>query len=173
MVPTILDVLVRPNPVLDSSFVTPGSNTYNDDWIPVSDWRVCKDFTYKNLISMYGKAPPASWSTAPSMEMASGYDLEIWGEHTLELFLARFVLPILNGALARVNEVLTLREVFYLAPGSWIGLMDWVLISRNHAEHRRYSGLLPGDTKLSAKWRPGMENSPEERDRYQWSLPLS
>ncbi|KAH8909442.1 hypothetical protein BR93DRAFT_935200 [Coniochaeta sp. PMI_546] len=161
MAPTILDVLVKPNPDLDSS------------WIPVNEWRMWEDFTYDNLLSIYNKVLHASWSTAPSIDMASGYDIEIWDEHTLDLFLARFMFPVVNGALARASEVLKLDEVFYLGPGSWAGSMDWALVSRNRVDEGCYSSLLPGDTKLSAKWQPKMEKSPDVRVRYQWSLPLS
>ncbi|OIW30772.1 hypothetical protein CONLIGDRAFT_594702 [Coniochaeta ligniaria NRRL 30616] len=173
MARTILDVLVKPNPSLDSRYVTPGSNTANDKWIPVNNWRIWRDFTYDNLMSIYRKVLQASWSTAPSIDEGSGHDIEIWDEHTLDFFLVRFMFPVVNGALARANEVLQLHEVFYLGPGSWTGSMDWALVSRERVEGGRYYNLLPGDTKLSAKWHPKMGKSSNDGVRYQWSLPLS
>ncbi|KAB5566425.1 hypothetical protein GE09DRAFT_1106698 [Coniochaeta sp. 2T2.1] len=69
-------------------------------------------------MSIYRKVLQASWSTAPSIDMVSDHDIEIRDEHTLDLFLARFMFPIVNRALARTSEILKLYEVFYLAPGS-------------------------------------------------------
>ncbi|KAL7947033.1 hypothetical protein V8C42DRAFT_319478 [Trichoderma barbatum] len=36
-----------------------------------------------------------------------------------------------------------------------------------------YQNLLPGDTKLSVKWRPEMEESRDRYARHQWTLPMS
>ncbi|PNY27982.1 Uncharacterized protein TCAP_02092 [Tolypocladium capitatum] len=173
MAQSILDILVKPNPDLDSSFVTRGPNTFNADWIKVNSWRPWRAFTYKSLLSIYSNALLATWRSPPLINPGSAYDYEIRYEHSLDLFLAIFMLPVVNGALERATKVLKMDEVFYLGPGCWVGDPDWALVSHHRIENGRYWNLLPGDTKLSAKWQPRMEQSQDDRTRHQWTLPVS
>ncbi|KND88548.1 hypothetical protein TOPH_06899 [Tolypocladium ophioglossoides CBS 100239] len=174
---TILDVLVQPNPELDSSSVPGGQNTFSRDWIPVAGWRPWVDFTYENLLSIYRQPLTANWRDPPSIDMASAFDRQIRDENSMDYFLAKYMWPLVNGALTQASSILEWgNEVFYLGPGSWChgtGPPDWGLVSNYRAEQGKFWNLLPGDTKLSAKWRPDMSQSQNDSERYQWTLPVS
>ncbi len=119
MAQTVLDVLVKPNPSIDSSFVLGGGNTDNDEWTLVDTWLPWKDFTYDNLKSIYRKILESPWNSPPSIHQGSMYDHQIRDEHSLDLFLAKFIFPIVNTALKRASKVFKWGdEVFYLGPWS-------------------------------------------------------
>ncbi len=130
MAHTILDALVKPNPSIDSSFVNKGGNSINKGWVAVETWRPWEDFTYDNLKSTYQKVLLSPWNSPPSIHQGSTYDHQIRDEHSIDLFLARFMFPIVNGALERTSKVFDWgNEVLYLGPGSWTGTSDWSLVS--------------------------------------------
>ena len=176
--PSIHDLLAQPNPGLDSSSISWGQNTYNQDWIPVSDWVQWRDFTLKNLTSMYADILSARLEGPPSIDVVSSFDQQIRDEKSMDYFLVKFVWPSVNRALERATSRLKWgSNSAYLGPGSWCygtGSPDWGLVSnRNIESGGKFWNLLPGDTKLSAKWNPEMRLSGNENVRYQWSLPLS
>ncbi|RYC80458.1 hypothetical protein BFJ63_vAg16658 [Fusarium oxysporum f. sp. narcissi] len=176
--PSIHDSLAQPNPRLDSSSVSWGHNTYSQDWIPVSDWAPWTDFTLQNLTSMYAQVLNARWRDPPSIDIASSFDRQIRDEQSMDYFLAKYVWPSVNGALAQATSILEWgQELFYLGPGSWCqgsGPPDWGLVSNlKGVSGGKFWNLLPGDTKLSVKWYPAMSLSGNESERYQWTLPLS
>ncbi|RTE72673.1 hypothetical protein BHE90_012912 [Fusarium euwallaceae] len=109
--------------------------------------------------------------------MASAFDRQIRDEKSLDYFLAKYIWPHVNGALVQATSTLEWgQEVFYLGPGSWChgtGPPDWGLVSNCRTEQGKFWNLLPGDTKLSAKWQPDMLLSQNESERHQWTLPLS
>ncbi|KJZ69949.1 hypothetical protein HIM_10657 [Hirsutella minnesotensis 3608] len=175
---TILDVLVKPNPTLDSGSVPAGPNTYSNDWIPVTDWQPWVDFTYDNLLSIFRQPLNSTWrAPPPTVDMAAGFDSYICDERSLDFFLVKYIWPHVNAALREANYILEWgREAFYLGTGSWChgdGSPDWSLVSNLRKSEGRFWNLLPGDTKLSAKWRPDMEQSSNATERQQWTLPLS
>ncbi|KAF5026129.1 hypothetical protein F66182_1777 [Fusarium sp. NRRL 66182] len=174
---TILDVLVQPKPELDFSSVPGGQNTSSQYWIPVTAWRPWEDFTYQNLLSIYEKPLGASWRDPPSIDMASGFDRQVRDEQSMDYFLAKYIWPHVNAALEQATSILDWGdERFYLGPGSWChctGPPDWGLVSNYRVEQGKFWNLLPGDTKLFAKWRPDMIQSQIPGERRQWSLPLS
>ncbi|OIW30775.1 hypothetical protein CONLIGDRAFT_700375 [Coniochaeta ligniaria NRRL 30616] len=150
---TVLDVLLEPNPWLDASSVA----------------AVVVESLFRQQLSI-------PWKKPPIIDQGTAYDHEIRDEKTLDIFLSKFLVPVVNGALAHVSDVLKLKEVFYLAPGSWgltNGPPDWGLVSRHRMSEDRYYNLLPGDTKLHAKWRPNMAQSANVKEHYQWTLPVS
>ncbi|KAF5021076.1 hypothetical protein F66182_6909 [Fusarium sp. NRRL 66182] len=170
---TILDVLTEPNPAI-VSYVNNGSNSFNSSWIHTSDWRPWKEFNYKNVSSIYQEVLASRWKHPPSIPQGSPYDHEIRDERSLDIFLAKFMWPIINGALERASHVYKWNpEVFYLGPGGWTGDQDWSQVSKHQMSQGKYLCLLPGDSKLSGKWSPGMRESPSEHTRYQWTLPVS
>lgn len=91
MAQTILDVLVKPNPDISSRSVTGGSDSVNNQWIPIANWQRWEDFTYENVMSTCKKALLARWEAPPHIDRASEHDFEIRDEHSLDLFLARFM----------------------------------------------------------------------------------
>ncbi|KAJ4308289.1 hypothetical protein N0V84_012187, partial [Fusarium piperis] len=109
--------------------------------------------------------------------MASGFDRQIRDEKSMDYFLAKYIWPHVNGALAQATTIPEWsKEMLYLGTGSWchgIGPPDWGLVSNCRMVQEKFWNLLPGDTKLSAKWHPGMMLSQNESEIYQWTLPLS
>ncbi|KAK4078100.1 hypothetical protein Purlil1_12069 [Purpureocillium lilacinum] len=175
---TILDILVKPNPDMDSRSVPAGLNTYSNDWIPVTGWQPWVDFTYDNLLSVYRHLLNSTWRTPPpSTDMAAGFDSHVCDERSLDFFLVKYIWPHVNAALREANHILQWgKEALYLGTGSWChgdGSPDWSLVSSLRKSDGRFWNLLPGDTKLSAKWRPDMEQSLNDTERQQWTLPLS
>ncbi|KAK1957236.1 hypothetical protein LY78DRAFT_562150, partial [Colletotrichum sublineola] len=170
MAQTILDVLQTPNPWLDASAVIPGPNTYGQGWVNVDSWQPWTEFTFENLIKIFNRQLSVSWSHPPVIDRGSAFDHDIRDELTLNYFLQKFVFPIINQALGRATE----PEVFYISPGTWCfghGLPDWGLVTPGRFD-MKYQNLLPGDTKLSAKWQPWMVESQNESEKYQWALPV-
>ncbi|KAJ9130688.1 hypothetical protein NKR23_g12085 [Pleurostoma richardsiae] len=173
---TVLDVLVEANPERDSRSVPRGNNSSHRDWIPVSGSQPWTDFNYENLVSIFRKSLSATYRDPPVIDQGSVYDHDIRNEATLDHFLTRFVFPIINGALRRTSRVMEWSEVFYISPGSWChgsGPPDWGLVSYSRMWESKFYNLLPGDTKLHAKWRPDMDGSEDLGVRRQWLLPVS
>ncbi|KAK4076671.1 uncharacterized protein Triagg1_4274 [Trichoderma aggressivum f. europaeum] len=171
MAKTILDALASRNPALEN-LAKEGPNTIGDGWIHVENWRPWREFNYKNLSSIYGDVLSLA-GDPPLLEPTCSYDREIWDEHSLDIFLSRFMLPVVNWALGHATQALGWgNRSIYLAPGSWTGSSDWGLVSKGQMPDG-YHNLLPGDTKLSVKWRPEMEESRDRYTRHQWTLPMS
>ncbi|EHK20574.1 uncharacterized protein TRIVIDRAFT_223891 [Trichoderma virens Gv29-8] len=171
MAVTLLQALTKRNPALEN-FAHEGSNTTSPDWKKVENWRPWKEFNFKNLLSVYQDALAVT-GDPPELEHACDYDREIWDEHSLDIFLVRFIFPAVNWALNQAAPTLGWgNKSIYLAPGSWTGMSDWALVSKEQMP-AGYQNLLPGDTKLSNKWRPEMRESRNDYTRYQWSLPVS
>ncbi|OHE91425.1 hypothetical protein CORC01_13290 [Colletotrichum orchidophilum] len=176
MAETVLDVLQMPNPWLNASSVSGGSNTTGRDWISVDSWRPWTEFTFETLLSVFQRPLMASWRNPPVVDPGSDFDHDIRDELSLDYFLEKFLFPIINRALERAAAVNSTREVFYVSPGSWChgsGPPDWGLVAVSNLFEGKYNNILPGDTKLSAKWQPWMEQSQSESERYQWTLPIS
>jgi hypothetical protein len=103
-------------------------------------------------------------------------DAEIFDEKSLECHLTKHTIPLVNDALAHAYETLKKSKALrghYLASGrqsSISGKPDWSLCSpsRPGKGNAKYANLVPGDTKLSRKWNPGMAASHNE----QWALPV-
>ncbi|KAG6064742.1 hypothetical protein E4U16_006050 [Claviceps sp. LM84 group G4] len=177
---SIHDVLSLPNLSPDASATPWGPNTTGKSWISVSDWRPWEDFTLEKLTSMYSKVLDAPWTGAQPTDDVSAFDLVVRDELSLVLFLAKYVWPSVNFALEQATVILESDlgpKELYLAPGSWCHgpkLPDWSLISDLTGMPRaKFDNLLPGDAKLSAKWKPAMKLSPDYRVRNQWKLPVS
>ncbi|KAJ9129841.1 hypothetical protein NKR23_g12444 [Pleurostoma richardsiae] len=173
MTQTILDVLVSPNPELDSSFVTEGTNTTSQEWLPVTAWQPWTDLNYDDLLSMFGNSLFAEWNNPPVTHQGWEDDHRIHSEKCLDLFLAKFLFPTVNGAFRRASEVLGWAGTFYIGSGSCCygtGPPDWGLVSDQYMDGNKHWNLMPGDTKLHAKWRPSMAGSKDPYMRQQWSL---
>lgn len=174
---SLLEILTQPNPRLDSQSVPAGGNTTGNGWVAVTGWRRWSEFNYENLLSVYKSHLFSDWRHPPSVDNPSGFDQEIRDERSMDLFLAKYIWPHVNGALAEVSSCRNSSiESLYLAPGSWCHGdedPDWGLVSRERRDEAKFWNILPGDTKLSAKWRSDMRKSESEYLRRQWSLPVS
>ncbi|KAJ3539610.1 hypothetical protein NM208_g5418 [Fusarium decemcellulare] len=109
--------------------------------------------------------------------MVSDFDRYIRDERGMDYFLAKYIWPPVNGALEQTNSMPDWgKDLLYVGPESWChgaGPPDWGLASSCKMEQGKLRSLLPGDTKLSTKWRPDMVSSQKAVERYQWTLPSS
>ncbi|KAK3358062.1 hypothetical protein B0T25DRAFT_499810 [Lasiosphaeria hispida] len=193
--PTILTELGVPNPVIDSTRLTQGSNTLNPRWHDVGGWSIWQEFNYKTLGLIFGHLVNAEWKDP--LRVASGeggsLDSEIYDEDQLEhQILSRHTIPIINDALAHANRVLGLKEKFVLhlgrrgrctheQSGDGREFPDWTLVSpgrraeywgdNGHCFFGKYYNLLPGDTKISSKWSPSLYTERRARGN-QWEWPV-
>ncbi|KAK3374232.1 hypothetical protein B0T24DRAFT_704490 [Lasiosphaeria ovina] len=193
--PTILTELGVPNPVIESTRLTQGSNTLNPRWHDVGEWSIWQEFNYKTLGSIFSHIVNAEWKDP--LRVASGrggsLDSEIYDEDQLEhQILSRHTIPIINDALIHANGVLGLKEesVLHLGrrgrctheqSGDGREFPDWTLVSpERRAEYwddngycflGKYYNLLPGDTKISSKWSPSLYTERRARGN-QWEWPV-
>ncbi|KAG6245828.1 hypothetical protein E4U23_005032 [Claviceps purpurea] len=118
--PSIHDILSGPKLPLDSSSVSGGSNTYDNDWKLVSDWTSWKDFTIENLTAMYATILNAPWKDNLPNDVTSGFDQVVRDELSLDYFLAKYIWPSVNLALMQARSILSLGSAqLYLGTGSW------------------------------------------------------
>ncbi|KAG6108264.1 hypothetical protein E4U13_006528 [Claviceps humidiphila] len=165
---------------LDSSAVPFGLNTFNHAWDRLNEWKPWKDFTYQNLMAMYSEVLNARWERPLPASMLSGVECQIRDERSMDHYLVKFIWPSVNGALDQACRILNWgSDTMLLGPGTWARggeyyVPDWALVSLpDRVTRGNLISYLPGDTKLSAKWQPFMTSSGEERDKEQWTLPLS
>ena len=176
MVQTIFDVLTQPDPEFISQYDYGGPNSTNRAWIPMTEWRPWRDFTFETLKAIFGDVLSTSWNKPPIIDEGSVMDYVIKSEKKLDLMIGKFQWPIVNGALARACKAFKMAELFYLKEGSSChvdGPPDWGLVSDRRMFGQKYWNILPGDTKLFGKWDSGMEQSSDLGVRHQWSLPVS
>ncbi|KAG6091818.1 hypothetical protein E4U31_007205 [Claviceps sp. LM219 group G6] len=178
--PSIQDILARPNPPLNSDAVPPGPNSNNARWDFLDEWTPWTEFTYENLMPLYAELLNAPWEAPSSANMMCSHERSVRDERSVEHYLAKFIWPSVNGALEEACRILKWEpETAFLGNGGWtqgaLGLWpDWALVPMPaNAEKGKLDNYLPGDTKVSAKWTPRMSDSEDEGELLQWSLPLS
>ncbi|KAJ9137704.1 hypothetical protein NKR23_g8927 [Pleurostoma richardsiae] len=161
--PTLLEVLSRANPDVDSRAVRGGLNTAtNEDNYPAT-WYGWSEFNYDTLTTIFSRQLHQQYRSGPaSVPDAVPLDLRICNEATLELALHRFVVPPVNHSLFHQSGDP------HLGPGARcqdsLFKPDWSCVA-----HNDYGvNVLPGDTKLSKKWQPTMANSRNDNDVYEW-----
>ncbi|KAF6805337.1 hypothetical protein CPLU01_15992 [Colletotrichum plurivorum] len=172
----ILDVLQSRNPSIDTSAVIRGPNTNSLGWIDVNGWRPWTEFSFQNLSSIFQQPLSATWSNPPSIDEGSRWDHTVRNERSFDHFLQRFMFPIVNGALNRAASINWTPQVFYICDGGWCsggGVPDWGFVTGGPGIVGKYSNLLPGDSNLSVKWQPQMEQSENDAERRQWRQPVS
>ncbi|KLU91898.1 hypothetical protein MAPG_10847 [Magnaporthiopsis poae ATCC 64411] len=149
--PTLLDLLTAPN-VDRIMRATRGPNT-RVDWAPNWTGQEARwpEFNYNTLVSIYQSHLDKNCDKFVTPEH-SDFDREILNENSLDHFLTRFNLPVVNRALS-----LSSRKGLHLGLGSrsWTKLdhMDWSLVSsEDPGSSCPYKNLLPGESKLHVKW---------------------
>ncbi|KJZ70541.1 hypothetical protein HIM_10085 [Hirsutella minnesotensis 3608] len=151
--PTLLHVLTRRNIAVNSEAVVPGGNTTLATDIRPDNWSPWMDFNYTTLTQIFRRELASSYQGSSEQRPLLN-DLLVSNEETLEDFLRRFMSPVVNYALeSQVGGP-------HLGRGSRCGSEDrpdWSVISGSCLdEWGRFVNILPGDTKLDAKWRPNM-----------------
>ncbi|KAF5974096.1 hypothetical protein FBULB1_7928 [Fusarium bulbicola] len=151
--PTLLEALTNRNVAVNSQPAVGGSNTTTETYIEPGGWRTWDEFNYDTLTQIFQRKL-ASEYRGSSEPRALELDLIINNEETLEDLLRRFVSPCVNYALERQ------QGQPHLGRGSRCGFEDrpdWSAISAEYmTEHGQFANILPGDTKLDAKWSPWM-----------------
>jgi len=180
---TILEALSRPSPPVDASKVKTGGDT-TGPWPIVDNWRRWNDFNARDLRNMYRSVVDADWvSNTPDKSEPSRWDRRVFDEDSLDHYISRFILPDVNMALSHARHVLGMTKDFDLHIGrggrcSHEGTADrrfkpdWSLCSDDQkaTSGDLFQNLLPGDSKLSEKWRSDMYRT---EDHYRWQSPVS
>ncbi|KLU91023.1 hypothetical protein MAPG_09548 [Magnaporthiopsis poae ATCC 64411] len=178
MLTTLLDILTSPN-LERISLTGKGQNTqpaWNPSWGRC--WEAWDEFNLRTLLSIYGSSLDLACSSM-SQPSPSEFDREILSEDTLEHFISRFNMPIINHALAvaleRAGREGKLQQGLqaHLGRGSRCLLqeqrMDWCLASPQHpGAQAKYRCILPGDSKLDSKWNAELYNI----DYEEWRKPV-
>ncbi|POR32215.1 Uncharacterized protein TPAR_07594 [Tolypocladium paradoxum] len=166
--PTLLDVLTTRNVAVNSSSVVPGSNTTIVTSIQPENWSPWADFNYHTLTRIFQRELESPFLGSPDQRPLEE-DLTINNEETLDDLVRRFMSPVINYALDRQHG----RP--HLGRGSRCGSRDrpdWGVISVSClTEGGEYANVLPGDTKLNAKWNPEM--LPDDTYFVEWQKVMS
>ncbi|KAH8654679.1 hypothetical protein BGZ61DRAFT_572799 [Ilyonectria robusta] len=162
--PTLLEVLTRRNVAVNSQSVVPGSNTTTETHLEPDGWSPWPDFNYDTLTRIFWRQLASEYQGSPEQRPLE-LDLFINNEETLEDVLRRFLSSIVNYALDGQEGQP------HLGRGSRCGSEDkpdWSAVSGQCIdEYGRYANILPGDTKLDAKWWPTMSEEAEDFNEWQ------
>ncbi|KAH6627772.1 hypothetical protein F5144DRAFT_283697 [Chaetomium tenue] len=165
----LLDALTTPNVGVDSALIPPGQNTESNTRVTVSDWQPWADFNYDTLTRIFQRE--LSQEYRGEREPRPLYnDLRIHNEESFEDLLRRFVTPVVNYALEG-QAISCHYGRGTRCPNRDSYKPDWSLVSEHHINGEGgYRNLLPGDTKLDAKWQPDMIDT---RDYGEWQKVVS
>jgi len=174
---TILSVLARPNPHVIPWNITSGQNTLGREYLDVTGWELWKGFNYKALRTIFKDVVEAPWTDPPAAIRWSMLDVTYGNEDGLEhQVLSRETISTVNAALLHAQKVSNSSGQLHLARRGRCPYgednrfnPDWALVhSELFAENGQFLSILPGDSKLSAKWTPDLYFN----DREQWKRPV-
>ena len=177
MVSTILSVLSRKLPKPKPLSIGPGQNTVNRNWLEVLDWQPWKEFTLNKLQSIYRDVLEAPWKDAPDEPRCSELDLTFGDENGFEMqVLQKAVIDIVNQALRQASVVYGKRGQLNIGRWGRCGYEsdsrlhpDWALVNELEFDGAKFIAILPGDSKVAARWTLAMYGV----DGEQWALPIS
>lgn len=181
---TLLRFLALPNPSLDCSRSSTGTNTLNAKWDTAMRLQKWTEFNYDTLMQMYGRIlqqpVPSIPATYPPL---SELEKQIFTERTFETVLERIVMPQVSQALriawpyCYANE--DSQDVAEVGRGDKARrgtseeddryYPDWAGIRQGEVTDFGYKNLCPGETKLASKW----STSSEGRKRTDYSYPFN
>ena len=180
----LLTYLTSPNPSLDCTRSSTGTNTFNAKWDPVTGLEDWTEFGYDNIMHMYGpilqQRVPAIPGSSPPL---SRLDKQIFTERTFETVLDRAIMPEVSAAL-RIAWPLCypsddLSEIAEIGKGDKARrgtaeednryYADWAGIRGREITSFGYKNVCPGETKLASKW----STSKEDRRRVDFISPFS
>ncbi|KAI1766805.1 hypothetical protein GGR53DRAFT_484500 [Hypoxylon sp. FL1150] len=170
--PKIADILSLPNPILEGSALSTGANTTSNDItsILVDSWVPWEEFTFPTLSKIFKNDLSSPYEGSSGLKPLPN-DLEICNEATWEDVMRMFIVPFVNVALSK------LEGQAHIGRGSqcWIGYQkvpDWSAVSPMYKfDDGKPQNCLPGDTKISTKFRPKMKDDPIYND--EWSKAIS
>lgn len=161
MTRTLLEALTERNVPLNPSSAVPGTNTNVVAIFQPDDWTPWTDFNYATLTRIFRSELGATYRGSEQQRHLE-MDTFANNEEVLDDAMRRFVAPTTNYALHYQPGSP------HLGRGSRVNgdyRPDWSVISAQHFSDQGYSNILPGDTKLDAKWSPGMRDTNYEEWR--------
>lgn len=177
--PTLLEYLSTPNPDLDRTNVKSGTNSFNIDWEEVEETSDWEDFTYTNLVHDFGDI----LSTTYANELLDfpttfrGLSRRMIDETTVHAMLLKHNHVLVSRALELASDSPSRegRKAISWALGSHApheGAIypDWAGVDKS--ESYPFKNRVPGDTKVSGKWRSRMKDSDAEQDYSEFRKPL-
>lgn len=181
---TLLQYLTTPNPTLNCTRSSVGTNTFNAKWDPVTALEDWAGFNYNTLMQSYGhilqqQVPPMPGTSPPLTTL----EREIFTENTFETVLEREIMPQVSAALSvawplsYLNH--ELKDIAEITKGAKARrgtteeddryYPDWAGVRKSQTTTFGYKNLCPGETKLASKW----STSKEGQRRPDYSLPFS
>ncbi|ENH66584.1 hypothetical protein FOC1_g10000941 [Fusarium oxysporum f. sp. cubense race 1] len=148
--PTILEVLTGRNVSINSDSVISGTNTTVRTNFQPEDWTPWRDFNYSTITHIFHAELQKPYRVEKGPKPLEK-ELIISDERTLETLFFKFLIPTVNYALNGQPGQAFLGEGSRCSDDA-----DWSTLSDQWFDDRGYFNLLPGDTKLDAKWRPNM-----------------
>ncbi|AEO65305.1 uncharacterized protein THITE_2112160 [Thermothielavioides terrestris NRRL 8126] len=174
---TILSVLSRRNPTPRPRSIGPAPNTFNKEWLDFDDWAPWSEFTARKLRALYRDVVDAPWKDAYVEPRLSEFDTTYGDEDGFEhQILSRSTVPAVNAALLQAQKLCNHLPLLHLGRRGRCRYgedgrihPDWVLVSSNEfMSDQRFASIMPGDTKLSARWQPNLYL----KNREQWKHPI-
>ncbi|KAL7794235.1 hypothetical protein V8C37DRAFT_401536 [Trichoderma ceciliae] len=163
---SILEALTMPN-VAITNYSVKGQNTTPLVDVAVETWRPWVDFNYNTLVGIF-KMELAREYVGASDQKPLEQDLWICNEATVDDLVRRFIIPAVNYALADQSGAC------HYGRGSRCRAAhdpDWSVISNSCINNGAYVNILPGDTKVDAKWWPSMIG--EAKNLCEWQKVMS
>ena len=181
---TLLEYRTLPNPALDCSKSSTGTNSFNARWDPITGLEDLADFNIGTLMESYGyillhPIPPLPGTSPPLTNL----EKQIFTEETFETVLKRDTMPKVSTALgaawplyysnrdpqdfaeiskgAKARRGTTEEDDRYHA--------DWAGIRQCETTNFGYRNPCPGETKLASKW----STSEEGQSRTDYALPFN
>jgi hypothetical protein len=181
---SLLEYLTLPNPKLDCSKSSTGTNTFNARWDPITRLDNWAEFNYETLMQSYGHillqpVPPLPEISPPLTEL----ERKIFTEKTFERVLDRAIMPNVSAALRTAWPLCYSdhepQDVAEIGKGDQARrgtteeddryYADWAGIRDCETTNFGYKNLCPGETKLASKW----NTSKEGRRRPDYNSPFS
>ena len=173
--PTLLDYLTQPNPVLDRSNLQQGPNTSIGGSYEIEGVRPWTDFTIQNILECFGDVLTVNIPSdqlhqpPPIME----HHRRLTDEACVSAVLTKHNHVRVDCALQVASRRLRDRGLRLPISWSWGSLSDvqedprlrpdWA--GTVHSGNVPYPNLVPGDTKQSAKWKSNM-NTPRQQEEF-------
>ena len=162
---TLLDALTRRNADVNSDATALGLNTVVNTNIHPTNWREWEGFNYENLTRIFRPQLNQEYRGERQPRPLHN-DLCIFNEDMLEDLLRGFNTPIVNYALE--DQPGSCHYGRGTRCNAGIYRPDWSVVSNLRVDETgHYLNVLPGDTKIAAKWRPAMVSEQENYREWQ------
>ncbi|MCJ1474757.1 hypothetical protein MMC13_003417 [Lambiella insularis] len=180
---TLLQYLTSPNPVLDCTRSSTGTNTVNARWDVVTALQDWTDFSLETIMQSYSSILLRPIPLIPDISPAlTELERKIFTERTFETVLERATVTQVSHALRvgwhfrypdkDADDAAAIAKGDKTKRGTIIEddrfSPDWAGIRRYESTNFGYKNLCPGATKLASKW----STSAEGQERNDFLFPL-